>query len=126
MYDLRWIRDHPDDFINGLTRRGLKTSAEQVLDLDKEWRTAETRAQEAQARRNRISKEIGAGRDRDGRGSAIGASIESGPLGAQPLLRRSRDELQGEARKAAEDARQASAEAARLRVEVDTLLEILP
>ena len=117
MHDLRWIREHPEEFDRGLIRRGLPTRYKEILALDRSWRAAETRAQEAQARRNRIAKDIGAAKD--GRGPAIGANVEVGPLGAQSLL-------QAEARKAAEDARQAGAEAAQLRAEIDEILAELP
>jgi seryl-tRNA synthetase len=64
MHDLRWIRDHPAEFDRGLVRRGLAPRAEEVLALDRAWRAAETGIQEAQAERNRISKEIGAAKGR--------------------------------------------------------------
>jgi seryl-tRNA synthetase len=64
MHDLRWVRDHPADFDRGLTRRGLPPCAEEILALDRRWRAAETRAQEAQARRNRVAREIGAAKKR--------------------------------------------------------------
>jgi len=64
MHDLRWIRENPDAFDRGLERRGLPPCAEQVLALDREWRALETAAQEAQAARNRLSREIGAAKSR--------------------------------------------------------------
>src|SRR6185437_8767302 len=64
MHDLRWIRENPDAFDCGLERRGLPPCAEQVLALDREWRALETAAQEAQAVRNRLSREIGAAKSR--------------------------------------------------------------
>ena len=60
MHDIRWIREHPAEFDRGLVRRGLPPSGDEILALDEAWRAAETRAQEAQSRRNRISREIGA------------------------------------------------------------------
>jgi seryl-tRNA synthetase len=126
MHDLRWIRDHPEEFARGLARRGMEAGAKTILDLDCGWRAVETRAQEAQARRNRISREIGANREKDGRGAAIGANVELGPLGAQPELLRTAENLQVEAREAAEAARQAGAEAARLRAQIDEILAGLP
>src|SRR6516164_7385079 len=66
MHDLRWIREHPEEFDRGLTRRGLPPCAEQILALDRSWRAAETRTQEAQARRNRAAREIGAAKKRGG------------------------------------------------------------
>ena len=59
MHDLRWVRDHPEEFDRGLERRGLPARAAEILALDRSWRAAETRAQEAQARRNQLSREIG-------------------------------------------------------------------
>src|ERR1700694_3161405 len=103
MHDLRWIRDNPTEFDRGLTRRGLPPRAEEILTLDRSWRAAETAAQEAQARRNRIARVIGAAKD--GRGAVIGANVERGPLGEQPRLERSGEGIQAEARTAAEDAR---------------------
>jgi seryl-tRNA synthetase len=64
MHDLRWIRENSDAFDRGLVRRGLLPRAEEVLALDREWRGLETAAQEAQARRNAISRQIGAAKAR--------------------------------------------------------------
>ncbi|MBV9825619.1 MAG: serine--tRNA ligase [Alphaproteobacteria bacterium] len=59
MHDLRWIRENPEKFDRGLARRGLRPQSEAVLSLDREWRKLETEAQESQAIRNRMSREIG-------------------------------------------------------------------
>src|SRR5204862_261178 len=64
MHDLRWIRENPDAFDRGLVRRGLPARAEEVLAIDREWRALETEAQESQATRNRLSREIGAAKSR--------------------------------------------------------------
>jgi seryl-tRNA synthetase len=64
MHDLRWIRENPAEFDRGLERRGLSPCAEQVLALDREWRRLETEAQESQATRNRLSREVGAAKKR--------------------------------------------------------------
>lgn len=60
MFDLRWIREHPDAFDRSLVRRGDAPLSQQVLDLDARRRDAQTRLQEMQERRNAASKEIGA------------------------------------------------------------------
>jgi seryl-tRNA synthetase len=60
MHDIRWIRENPAEFDAGLRRRYLPPRAEEILELDRRWRAAETKTQEAQAQRNRIAKEIGA------------------------------------------------------------------
>jgi seryl-tRNA synthetase len=104
MHDLRWIRDTPADFDRGLTRRGLPPRADEILALDRSWRAAETRAQEAQARRNRIAREIGAAKKR-------GEDIE-------PLLRQTGEDREVET--------QASAEAAQLHARIGEILAGLP
>jgi seryl-tRNA synthetase len=59
MYDIKWIREHPDAFDRGLKRRGLEPLSHQLLTLDEKRRAAITRFEQAQARRNAASKEIG-------------------------------------------------------------------
>ncbi len=59
MHDLRFIRENPEAFNTGLTRRGVEPAAAAVLDLDRARRDAATRMQEAQSRRNDASKLIG-------------------------------------------------------------------
>jgi seryl-tRNA synthetase len=64
MHDLRWIRENPEEFDRGLGRRGLPPRGAEVLALDGEWRALETEAQEAQATRNRLSRDVGAAKKR--------------------------------------------------------------
>jgi seryl-tRNA synthetase len=104
MHDLRWIRENPTEFDRGLERRGLPPRAAEILALDREWRALETEAQEAQATRNRLSREIGALKSR-------GEPIDD-------ILR------QIEGRKEAEAA--TAARAAELRNEIDDLRATLP
>src|SRR4029079_11336450 len=59
MYDIKWIREHPDAFDRGLKRRGLEPVSKKLLALDEKRRAAITRFEQAQARRNAASKEIG-------------------------------------------------------------------
>jgi len=59
MLDIKWIRENPDAFDRGLARRGLKPQAVEVLQLDQERRDHVQKLQQAQARRNAASKEIG-------------------------------------------------------------------
>jgi seryl-tRNA synthetase len=59
MHDIRWIREHPDDFDRDLERRGLAPMAGAVLQLDATRRAAIAKFEEAQARRNAASREIG-------------------------------------------------------------------
>jgi seryl-tRNA synthetase len=60
MHDLKALRADPDAFAAGLARRGISDAADALLAADAERRAAETKAQEALARRNAASKEIGA------------------------------------------------------------------
>src|SRR5712691_2963573 len=64
MYDIKWIREHPDAFDTGLIRRGMqdaerKVLIDKILALDEARRTAITKFEQTQARRNAASKEIG-------------------------------------------------------------------
>ena len=59
MFDLRWIRESPEAFDAGLTRRGLEPASARVLDLDARRRGAQTELQELQTARNTASKAIG-------------------------------------------------------------------
>jgi seryl-tRNA synthetase len=62
MHDIRAIRDTPDFYLKGWSQRGVADSAavvEQILNLDARLRGAQTVLQDAQARRNEASKQIG-------------------------------------------------------------------
>jgi seryl-tRNA synthetase len=71
MHDLKWLRDNPDAFDRGLRRRGMAAAAGPVLALDRDWREAQTRAEQLQAERNRLAKEIGAAKSRGGDASEL-------------------------------------------------------
>jgi seryl-tRNA synthetase len=64
MHDLRAIRDNPEEFDAGLARRGLPPRAEEILKLDRQWRELETEAQQSQAARNQLSREVGIAKSR--------------------------------------------------------------
>jgi seryl-tRNA synthetase len=59
MHDIKWIREHPADFDRGLQRRGLAPQSNELLALDERRRAAIAKFEQAQARRNAASKEIG-------------------------------------------------------------------
>jgi len=59
MYDIKWIREHPGAFDRGLKRRGLDPLSKKLVALDEKRRAAITKFEQAQARRNAASKEIG-------------------------------------------------------------------
>ncbi len=104
MLDLRWIRDNPQALDHALARRGMKPSAADILQRDSEWRAVQTRAEQLQAERNRLSKEIGAAKAKG--------------LDAAPILRKVAESKDEEAR--------LEAEAARLRAAIDEVLAPLP
>jgi seryl-tRNA synthetase len=60
MYDIKWIRENADTFDTGLKRRGLEPLSGKLIELDERRRAAITKSEQAQARRNAASKEIGA------------------------------------------------------------------
>ncbi|HZT52262.1 MAG TPA: serine--tRNA ligase [Stellaceae bacterium] len=104
MLDIRWIRENPEAFDRGLARRGLTPQAAAILAIDKDWRAAQTRAEQLQAERNRLAKEIGA------------LKSKGGDAGA--LLRRVAESKEEEAR--------LESEAARLREAIDQALAPIP
>ena len=59
MHDIRWIRENADAFDRGLKSRGLAPLSSHLLALDDTRRSAIAKAQDAQSRRNALSKEIG-------------------------------------------------------------------
>ena len=59
MHDIKAIRDNPEAFDRGLARRGLAPMAADLLKIDGERRDHVQKLQDAQARRNAASKEIG-------------------------------------------------------------------
>lgn len=59
MHDIKSIRDNPQAFDAGLVRRGLKPLSAFLLAIDEKRRAAILASEQAQARRNAASKEIG-------------------------------------------------------------------
>jgi seryl-tRNA synthetase len=70
MYDMKWIREHPEAFDKGLKRRGLEPLSGKLIKLDEERRAAITKFEQAQARRNAASKEIGEAKKKKDEASA--------------------------------------------------------
>jgi seryl-tRNA synthetase len=60
MFDIKWIRESPATFDAGLAKRGLEPQSPAVLGLDQERRDHIAVLQEAQNRRNSVSKDVGA------------------------------------------------------------------
>jgi seryl-tRNA synthetase len=59
MHDIKWIRDNPEAFDAALKRRGLEPLSASLLAIDEKRRAAILASEQAQARRNSASKEIG-------------------------------------------------------------------
>src|SRR5882724_7497397 len=59
MHDIKWIRENAHAFDAALKRRGLEPTAESLLAIDEKRRAAILKSEQAQARRNSASKEIG-------------------------------------------------------------------
>ncbi|MGE5540475.1 MAG: serine--tRNA ligase [Gemmatimonas sp.] len=95
MHDLKAIRDNPEAFDTGLRRRGLEPLSSHVLALDSKRRAEMTRAQELQAERNRLSKEIGAIKAKGGDASEIMAKVAASKDG-QALAEAGAAELERE------------------------------
>ncbi|HZR86476.1 MAG TPA: serine--tRNA ligase [Bradyrhizobium sp.] len=59
MHDIKWIRENPDAFDASLKRRGLSPLSASLLGIDEKRRAAIQASEQALARRNAASKEIG-------------------------------------------------------------------
>ena len=104
MHDIRAVRADPAAFDAALARRGLAPVSAALLELDVARRAAQTTAQEAQARRNALAREIGQGK----KAGADTAALEAEATGLR-------------ARMEGLDAEAGAAEAAQARI-----LEALP
>jgi seryl-tRNA synthetase len=62
MHDIKWIRDNPEAFDRALARRGIGPESARLIAIDERRRATILKAEQAQARRNAASKEIGAAR----------------------------------------------------------------
>src|SRR3954453_8693063 len=80
MHDIRWIRENPDAFDAGLARRGLSPESGKLIALDEQRRAAILKAEQAQARRNAASKEIGAAKKNKDEAAAPGLMAEVAQL----------------------------------------------
>ncbi len=59
MHNINLIRKTPEIFDKAMQRRGVDITAQDVLKIDQEHRLLQTKAQELQAERNSLSKQIG-------------------------------------------------------------------
>jgi seryl-tRNA synthetase len=77
MHDIKSIRDNPAAFDAGLKRRGLAPMSAALLSIDEKRRAAILKSEQAQARRNAASKEIGDAKKAkdDARAAALMAEV---------------------------------------------------
>lgn len=87
MHDLKYIRDNPEEFDAALIRRGNPAVSQSILALDENRRAILTEMQNAQARRNDVSKAIGAAMGKGDTATAQALKVEVGQLkDTLPLL----------------------------------------
>src|SRR3984885_14366710 len=100
MHDIRFIRDNPEAFDRALARRGLPPQAPRLIALDEQRRAKILELETAQARRNAISKEIGAAKKSKDEAKALGLLADVAALGKSiPVL----EAAEKQASKALED-----------------------
>src|SRR6202162_5059053 len=77
MHDIKSIRDNPAAFDAALKRRGLAPLSASLLAIDEKRRAAIMASEQAQARRNSASKEIGGAKKAtdDARAAALMAEV---------------------------------------------------
>ncbi len=79
MHDIKAIRDNPDLYEQAWSAKGRSGVAAQALELDTALRAAQTALQEAQSRRNDLSKQIGQakGRKDEAEATRLMAEVET-------------------------------------------------
>ena len=75
MLDLKWLRDQPEALDRALRRRGLAPMAAELAARDGAVRALQTELQQAQARRNALSKEIGRLRAQGAEAASVMAEV---------------------------------------------------
>src|SRR6202162_6060986 len=77
MHDIKWIRENPQAFDAARRRRGLQPLSASLLAIDEKRRAAIMASEQAQARRNSASKEIGDAKKAkdDARAAALMAEV---------------------------------------------------
>jgi seryl-tRNA synthetase len=73
--DLKWLRDRPEALDRALKRRGLPSIAAELAKRDGAVRALQTELQQAQARRNALSKQIGSLRAQGAEAAAVMAEV---------------------------------------------------
>ncbi len=100
MHDIRWIREHKDEFDAGLKRRGLAPEADKLLEIDQRRRAAIQKAELSEARRNAASKEIGQAKAKKDEAAAQALMAEVAALKADiPALNKTAKDAEDELNK---------------------------
>ena len=89
MHDIKWIRDNPAEFERRLTRRKPEWAGEakRLIEIDEARRAAITASEQAQARRNAASREVGEAKKAKDEARAAALMAEVSELKAtQPQL----------------------------------------
>src|SRR5258708_4050674 len=103
MHDIKWIRDNPAAFDRALARSGLPGEAKNLIAIDERRRAAILKAEQAQARRNAASKEIGEAKKKKDEAAAAKVMAEVAEL------KTSIPAMEGEEKALSEELRQALA-----------------
>ena len=85
MFDLKQIRETPDVFDSGWTRRGLGAQSPKIIELDEKRRALMTEAQDLQSKRNEASKQIGAIKSKGGDAAALMDEVAGYKIGIAEL-----------------------------------------
>src|ERR1700741_1073999 len=101
MHDIKWIRENPESVDAALKRRGLSPLSPSLLGIDEKRRGAIQASEQALARRNAASKEIGEAKKAKDEARAAALMEE----GARPKT--NRPELETAAKVADEELREA-------------------
>jgi seryl-tRNA synthetase len=75
MHDIKWIREHPEEFDENLKKRGKAPHAEILLSLDQSYRSCVAETQALQQKRNDVAATMGKMR---GKGEDTAALVEEG------------------------------------------------
>ena len=75
MHDIKFIRENPTAFDQGMARRHLPPTAQDILELDGVRRKTQTLLQELQAKRNDLSKKVGEVKRQGGDATTIMAEV---------------------------------------------------
>jgi seryl-tRNA synthetase len=95
MFDLKVIREKPEEFDSAFKRRGLPLPSAEAIALDEKRRATMLEMQELQAKRNDLSKQVGAIKSKGGDAAAIMAEV--GGMKDKIAALEEREKAEGEA-----------------------------